>query len=68
MGSLRRIRHCVPRICELFGVSQPIIQTGMGYVSGPELTIYGSSAMSPRPEPSVPTKRLIQFVGPVLTG
>jgi NAD(P)H-dependent flavin oxidoreductase YrpB (nitropropane dioxygenase family) len=26
------------RICELFGVSCPIIQTGMGYVSGPELT------------------------------
>ncbi|HEY6789777.1 MAG TPA: nitronate monooxygenase [Trebonia sp.] len=26
------------RICELFGVSYPIIQTGMGYVSGPELT------------------------------
>lgn len=26
------------RICDLFGVRYPIVQTGMGYVSGPELT------------------------------
>ena len=26
------------RICELFGVRYPIVQTGMGWVSGPELT------------------------------
>jgi NAD(P)H-dependent flavin oxidoreductase YrpB (nitropropane dioxygenase family) len=25
-------------ICELFGIRYPIVQTGMGYVSGPELT------------------------------
>ena len=24
--------------CRLFGVSHPIVQTGMGWVSGPELT------------------------------
>jgi NAD(P)H-dependent flavin oxidoreductase YrpB (nitropropane dioxygenase family) len=26
------------RVCELFGIRYPIVQTGMGYVSGPELT------------------------------
>lgn len=26
------------RICDLFGVRYPIVQTGMGYVSGPDLT------------------------------
>jgi NAD(P)H-dependent flavin oxidoreductase YrpB (nitropropane dioxygenase family) len=26
------------RACELFGVRYPVVQTGMGYVSGPELT------------------------------
>jgi len=26
------------RICDLFGIRYPIVQTGMGYVSGPDLT------------------------------
>ncbi|MEL6178706.1 MAG: nitronate monooxygenase [Myxococcota bacterium] len=32
------------RICELFGVRYPIVQTGMGWVSGPELTAATSAA------------------------
>lgn len=32
------------RICRLFGVRYPIIQTGMGWVSGPELTAATSAA------------------------
>ena len=32
------------RICELLGVRYPIIQTGMGWVSGPELTAATSAA------------------------
>jgi NAD(P)H-dependent flavin oxidoreductase YrpB (nitropropane dioxygenase family) len=32
------------RICELFGVRYPIVQTGMGYVSGPELTAATANA------------------------
>ena len=31
-------------ICELFGIRYPIIQTGMGWVSGPELTAATSEA------------------------
>src|SRR5512142_532209 len=31
-------------ICELFGVRYPIVQTGMGYVSGPELTAATANA------------------------
>jgi NAD(P)H-dependent flavin oxidoreductase YrpB (nitropropane dioxygenase family) len=30
--------------CELFGVRYPIVQTGMGYVSGPELTAATANA------------------------
>jgi NAD(P)H-dependent flavin oxidoreductase YrpB (nitropropane dioxygenase family) len=32
------------RICDLFGVSHPIVQTGMGWVSGPRLTAATSEA------------------------
>lgn len=32
------------RICELFGVRHPIVQTGMGWVSGPELTAATANA------------------------
>lgn len=32
------------RACELFGVQYPIVQTGMGYVSGPALTAATSNA------------------------
>jgi len=32
------------RLCELLGVEYPIVQTGMGYVSGPELTAATSAA------------------------
>jgi NAD(P)H-dependent flavin oxidoreductase YrpB (nitropropane dioxygenase family) len=32
------------RICDLFGIDYPIIQTGMGWVSGPELTAATSNA------------------------
>ena len=32
------------RICDLFGVQYPIVQTGMGWVSGPVLTAATSSA------------------------
>jgi len=32
------------RICDLFGIDFPIIQTGMGWVSGPELTAATSNA------------------------
>jgi NAD(P)H-dependent flavin oxidoreductase YrpB (nitropropane dioxygenase family) len=31
-------------ICELFGVRYPIVQTGMGYVSGPQLTAATANA------------------------
>ena len=31
-------------ICDLFGVRYPIVQTGMGYVSGPELTAATANA------------------------
>jgi NAD(P)H-dependent flavin oxidoreductase YrpB (nitropropane dioxygenase family) len=32
------------RICALFGVAHPIVQTGMGWVSGPELTAATAAA------------------------
>jgi NAD(P)H-dependent flavin oxidoreductase YrpB (nitropropane dioxygenase family) len=32
------------RLCELFGIRYPIVQTGMGWVSGPELTSATSAA------------------------
>ena len=32
------------RICDLLGISVPIVQTGMGWVSGPELTAATSAA------------------------
>jgi NAD(P)H-dependent flavin oxidoreductase YrpB (nitropropane dioxygenase family) len=32
------------RACELFGVRYPVVQTGMGYVSGPELTAATANA------------------------
>ena len=32
------------RVCELFGVRLPVVQTGMGWVSGPRLTSATSSA------------------------
>lgn len=31
-------------ICDLFGVRYPIVQTGMGYVSGPRLTAATANA------------------------
>ena len=32
------------RLCELAGVEYPIVQTGMGWVSGPELTAATANA------------------------
>ena len=32
------------RICDLFGVQYPIVQTGMGWVAGPRLTAATSEA------------------------
>ena len=38
------IRPCAPPVCDLFGVRYPIVQTGMGWVSTPELTAATANA------------------------
>src|SRR5262249_47214409 len=40
----RRMRALHTRICDLFGIRHPIVQTGMGWVSGPRLTAATSQA------------------------